>query len=784
MSVQQEHPPPPPPGDSNAEIAMETATTAIPSQQQQPPPPPPPPQLATPPIASRNGATDSLPSDLRYDETAKANDYFRHPYFKHLWKWGRDKEAAAQRATNLGDVTLGDLLRQCFQAPWNESIREPLGRVAERACAGMPRDFYDRLVPSDIKRDLVARALRTKYACDFRTCVLPAADVRAALRPLLLFRVDPSSNDPGAVGDAEAGETYYSDERVIDLSLLDPLKDDDDLEFFVADKLYVRDAMRRVFGLFQEDAQLGDVGDGSKKKDKDAALCGSAGVGKAVLFFLAALHRAAFTRVAYYRRRPRDDRVSFFLMEPVAGQGDGEDNSDDAMSAGGINNSVRIWFTRNVDTYAIQENRGLCGFSRHILDGLTLDKKEVCTFLDGPRMKEEAEDWCGTYDYICTNGPRFYKWWHYETRYWVLGGWSEDDARRALRVLGHDEKVGRSAFGLCGGNIRDVVAAAANYSKVKARLDRLVAGLDKDTATMVALSSSTHRPDTPRNRDRLRTVFENPRTEEAEQGDGGGGGGGDRWKTFMHCYEAVDSPFLLRRMHRALDFGHFYRAYQRVSHEACHRAWFNRLVHKWAEGAASDPQVQAFDEVCWSSGSRDECVKSLSRPNLYWIPSDPDHPHVVDAALVVGATLYAFHTGMRGTSVLDEHELRTTFVSAVQFRQVPPLPLERAVVCFVHPQDSHLQCHDLSTVRRCPSTPEPPPPPPLLPPPSKRKRRSRRSDGSVGGGATGESTRLVSSQPAIPIVYGHYQVTTYDEESCSGSLRGLFRNLAESVEYF
>jgi hypothetical protein len=771
-----EPPPPPLPGSRDAPEPTATATPENPSSQRQQQPPQEQPKLPSPPIISavKSDSEDededdvvnsdvivdkyAPPPDLRFDETARAVDYFRHPYFEDRWRtWGRD--AAAERSKNLGDVSLGVLLRQCFRTTeWYESVREPLGEVAKLACARMPRAFYDRLVPPDVKWDLVASALQTKYKCDFRTCVLPASDVQALLLPLLL-RTE-AANEPGPAGadaDAAVGETYsYSEERVIDLSVLDPLKDDDEEEFFVVDKLYVRDAMRCVFGLFQEDARLAHEGSGTKEHEA-AALSGSAGVGKAVLFFLAALHRATYTRVAYYRRRPRDDRVSFFLMEPVvegaAAAPDDGVQGEASGGGGGITTSVRIWFTRKVDTYVLQETRGLCSFSRHILDGLTLETKELCTFLDGPRMKEEAEDRCGRYNYICTNGPRFYKWWHYETRLWLLGGWSQDDSNQALRALGHDDKnAGRSVFELCGGNIRDMVDAVVNYEKVKARLDRLVDGIDTDAVTLVAMASSSHRPDNPRNRDRLRIVFEGgPAVNEGEEDT--------NWKTQMGGYEVVDSPYLLRRMLQVLDLSHFNQAYRQVYHdkkEALCRLWFTRLVHKCAKEAELDPQLEAIDEVCWSSGSRDECVRSLSRPSLYWIPSDPDNPNV-DSALVVGVTLYVFHTGMQGTSVFDEIELRALFVSAVAHQ----MPLERVVVCFVYPQGSHLRCHNLSTIRRCPTPP----------PPSKRKRRSGRSGGT--------------RQPRpIPIVYGRHRVCTLDQESCSESLMGLFRDLGESITYF
>jgi hypothetical protein len=369
-------------------------------------------------------------------------------------------------------------------------------------------------------------------------------------------------------------------------------------------------------------------------------------------------------------------------------------------------------------------------------------------------MKEEAEDRCGRYNYICTNGPRFYKWWHYETRLWLLGGWSQDDARQALHALGHDDKnAGRSVFELCGGNIRDMVDAAVNYEKVKARLDRLVDGIDKDAVTLVAMASSSHRPDNPRNRDRLRLVYEGPRTDSEEERP-------DYWKTRMSGYEVVDSPYLLRQMSQVLDVSHFSQAYRLVSFEKdetlC-RLWFTRLVHKCAEEAKLDPRLEAINEVCWSSGSRDECARSLARPSLYWIPREPDYPNV-DSALVVGVTLYVFHTGMQETSVFDENELRALFVSAV----AQQMPLERVVVCFVHPEGSDRRGHNLSTIRRGPTPP----------PPSKRKRRSRRSGG----------TRPLPRP--VPIVYGHYPVRTCIRDYCTESLMELFRDLGERIIYF
>jgi hypothetical protein len=74
------------------------------------------------------------------------------------------------------------------------------------------------------------------------------------------------------------------------------------------------------------------------------------------------------------------------------------------------------------------------------------------------------------------------------------------------------------------------------------------------------------------------------------------------------------------------------RFFSACSLAQCSKLWegqgvfFEHLVHQWAEKNKTSSDLQAFEEVCWASGTNEHCVEELSSAHLYWIPSHHNFP--------------------------------------------------------------------------------------------------------------------------------------------------------------
>jgi hypothetical protein len=254
-----------------------------------------------------NGA-DASDTPAPYDGSALARDVFANAYFYG----GNIREAKGReglRHEKLRDMTV----REAFQAAYGKYGLDALKRLAADTEAYV-YCVSDYVNGADIatKQELASKALGAAFSCSFNVAELPICTIHESLLPLLR--------------DSQADDSLES--RTIDMSFLDPLRDAEEEKFLVPDKIYVRDCMRRVFSLFHEDAV--QVPRRRPSKAYSAALIGSPGVGKSILFFLAALDQACTSNVVYYRRVGAE-AASVFVMTP---DGDGS--------------RVRIWFARNV----------------------------------------------------------------------------------------------------------------------------------------------------------------------------------------------------------------------------------------------------------------------------------------------------------------------------------------------------------------------------------------------------------------------------------------------------
>jgi hypothetical protein len=362
------------------------------------------------------------------------------------------------------------------------------------------------------RQELASKGFEVAFRCTFNVIALPIATINEVLLPLL--RAEGS-------GDSEADSSLGS--RTIDMSFLDPLRDAEEESFLVPDKLYVRDCMRRVFGLFHEDVIR--VPRRKPSKAYSAALIGSPGVGKSILFFLAALDQACASNVVYYRKSG-EEPLSVFVMTP----------SDDGRS-------VRIWFSRNVASKSL--DRGLSTASIALEKCRILDRGSFYDFVDGPLYGDRPNTFDGDYDYICpSSGFRRYKNDEYNKRLWILDGWTEDEAVTALVGLNNQSPAAaQHAYFLCGGIIRDMLHACSNgFAYAKGQMDELVEHCDKEALELV-VGGTEERAEDPGNPNRLRTMFERRRIDRRFAYLG---------KRRMAACQVVDSPFVIDKLSATL----------------------------------------------------------------------------------------------------------------------------------------------------------------------------------------------------------------------------------------
>jgi hypothetical protein len=460
------------------------------------------------PQAERQEDTGDPPPP-RYDGTALARMVFADPYFYG----GNVKEAKrreALRHEKLQDMTV----REAFQSAYGRSseLDAIQGLSADmEAYVSCVSDYFNG---ADVatKQELASKALEVGFSCTFHVAELQTSVIQKSLYPLL--RVE-SNVERQADSDS-------LDSRTIDMSFLETLRFAEEEKFLVPDKLYVRDSMRRVFGLFHEDAM--QIPRREPDKAYSAALIGSPGVGKSILFFLAALDQACTSNVVYYRKSG-EERLSVFVMTPP----------DDG-------HSVRIWYTRNMPSERL--DRGLSTASIALERCRILQRGDFYDFVDGPTYGDKPNTFDGNYDYLCPSGgiPR-YKNDEQDKRVWVLDGWTEDEAAAALVALHNQSSaVAQQAYFLCGGIIRDMLQACSSYNDVKHQLDELVEHCDRDSLELVA-GGTQERAEDPGNPDRLRTMFElryvNAGADAASK------------KSMASC-QVVDSPYVIDKLYSVL----------------------------------------------------------------------------------------------------------------------------------------------------------------------------------------------------------------------------------------
>jgi hypothetical protein len=630
-----------------------TRTTTHPRQPQQPQQQQPP--LEHEPLAPATGMTMGPPPPLRlhevppFRENDDALDILSRAFFEPY------RHVAEKRNRELKGQTIHEVLYRFFDGTESVCALECLSREYGVRYSSV-REYYEG---ADLvtKQRLGAARMKAKYGCDFHEAEISTAEIDIALLPLV--RVD-----------GDEGEDGIS-KRTVDLALLKPLRVPKDDPFLASDKIYVRDCMRFVFGLFgEDDCATPDKPRRPPNKDFSAVLVGSPGVGTSTLFFLAALRQAKHSPIVHYRTSSKGPASVIVLSPRTSGSRNGP----------GV---VRAWFTRNLtlDRRAL-EGRGLAYVNADLITCGVVDKNACYTFIDGPTFPKrntrahiiDALD--DNFDYFCTSGGfGGFSQEQDENREWVLDGWTEREAVCALGMLGNTKEDAEMAFALCGGSIGNMVRATSNDDDFRKMMDRVIdAALAQQNGAVWA--RSTWQPDDPDNDlARLRTMFELRGTaSEATR------------KKVMRAYQVVDSRYALKRLCTELSsmcpFFEAFHVAQTSKVGTAKHIYFEHMVHQWAVHNKDSNLIRCFSRVCWSSGSIEACVEQLSSPNVYWIAGKQNFPNV-DSALVHNHSLFAFLMTTTNTHRFDRATFEKLFVDKVRVK----CRVHRVVLCFVHPQE-------------------------------------------------------------------------------------------------
>lgn len=218
-------------------------------------------------------------------------------------------------------------------------------------------------------------------------------------------------------------------DELFDLSFLNVLrggKDD-----FLPQELFVRQEVQDM--LFALAAPHAEALQGR-------ILTGSPGIGKSVVFFLAAVQRAATLekKVLYLRKVEEQKAISIFIMEksPRCGTGD----------------LVNVVFGQDLSTRRIPN---LSQEVNTIIDASKLKDEDFYIMLDGPKHNASEQDLLyNGYDALCTSAgyPAPKQAAILLEKTLVLSGWTEDKLKEAmnkLRIQQIDKK-----YELTGGQIR------------------------------------------------------------------------------------------------------------------------------------------------------------------------------------------------------------------------------------------------------------------------------------------------------------------------------------------
>jgi hypothetical protein len=403
-------------------------------------------------------------------------------------------------------------------------------------------------------------------------------------------------------------------------------------ERFLPRLIYVRQEMKGIFNLFCRDVNLlqqnnSHVGTETSRIvepfDEKAILLGSPGVGKSILCFLAALYRSRSTVTIYIRQTYVSGKnVSVFIIFP----------EDDMRNSG--NSKVRCLFSRRLKNLnAISGLRDLKSF----LEENLFEREEYYLFLDGPRYNNSNEDTTlnGEFDYLCTSAgyPGLRNEERGNSRFWVMCGWTEEEAEAAFVQMHGDmdnvRRKARQAYALCGGKIRDMCSAFDDHEEMRESLLELVDDLKKDQVEFCLYSESKSEMN------KIRIVFRKNRENYASS----------------RVTQFIDSKFLWKVLHQKLGLERLVNDYKVADAIDIHAmaGWhFENTVHAWFSELVAGNQDGAIIKTMSDIAAIPDknCDVLIPDRNQYWVPTSRCFRNI-DSAVVVDHTLYAFQATVK-----------------------------------------------------------------------------------------------------------------------------------------
>ena len=437
------------------------------------------------------------------------------------------------------------------------------------------------------------------------------------------------------------------------------------LRDFLPKTAYVRAEMRTMFPKLVEeyDAEKGEV---------KRILVGSPGIGKSVLFFLAALGRARTYEeeiVMYFRKV--EDELSVFVMEAGARKGE-----------------VNVLVSRNL---SMRQFSNLNRTSLVMTGPTELEEDYFFFMLDGPHHDDDSEEdlMNNSYHALCTSGG--FPVPHQESllarTILVLSGWTEPAILSALAKLNVNESDAEEAYELCGGRIRLALMAVENRrSEVTGWFDSLVTDLGADTIELAIRQQGS--AGALERSDRLRTRF--------FYDDGSNS-------------MLVDSRYLFQQLKARLQAADFMNAYN-LAH-ACKldsaRGWFyEEILHRWFQGKAQDPnsvpKIVGFlrKEGITGAASVKELAALCMRnegDGVYWVSSVPNFASI-DAAILLGTVLICTQDTVKPNHSFDRDTFWTGFVGQLVEKGVV---ITAVHVCFLTPSDIDFVNDHHDYIHRC-----------------------------------------------------------------------------------
>jgi hypothetical protein len=610
----------------------------------------------------------------QYDGEAQAATVFADRYF-YMTQLDADNHEGA-RAAKLGEMNVRQVLENFYTSD-DEDVDNPdfMGStsgsvhplkalaVAIGAKPASVRSYYNT-ADIETKTYFAGIFLKARYKGEFNECRVELGKALDVLKNAPTPTAAAAAlNTTGTTTNEVQGQGGGSNAPTVNMEFLNGLRlAGKEERFLIPTAVYVRDCMKVIFGLFLE-----DVAFSKKAGTKNTALIGSPGVGKSILFFLAALYQAQERRVVYYRStKTENEGASLFFMRPAPGDG----------------SSVRVWFSRNMDKRFIEGNGGITRVSLDVERELDMRRKDYYAYIDGPNHTDKFDLMVGTYDYFCTSGGfPLYSSTEDGKRLWILDGWTREEAIAGLAAIaGRDKSKAEKIYQLCGGKIRDMLKACNSPQKVSGDINRRVANLTFDAMSMALLS--TERSTDPSSPDRLRTMFLNksmlqqdgeqpgdsafgwnddlfafkPELETGGEEPQGGADGND----VMNAYQVVDSDYALNMLTKTMSVQSFVKSYKfclELGMRSGAGNFFERIIHRTVADLQKEGKPPLKD-VCWSSGNSKESLKQLNKTGVYWIPSVSNFASI-DSALVHDHTLYLFQM-----TIADRHDF-----NVVSFRR-------------------------------------------------------------------------------------------------------------------